>query len=167
VINLCRINQVTQAKTTRKKVPVAVIEGGSEVHVESGSTLNLTCVVKHSTEQPHYLLWYHKDQTIDYMSPRGGISVMNSESESGGQQTSTLLLYQVQQSDSGKYSCRPSNAELTSIEVYIIEDEHQENLKSMSSSCGLIPSYSLVLLTIFGSRTFSVFFTFTLDRRRF
>ena len=43
-------------------VPEAVIEGGSEVHVESGSTLNLTCVVKHSTEQPHYLLWYHKDQ---------------------------------------------------------------------------------------------------------
>jgi len=150
-----------------KKVPEAVIEGGTEVHVESGSTLNLTCVVKHSTEQPHYLLWYHKDQTIDYMSPRGGISVMNSESESGGQQTSTLLLYQVQQSDSGKYSCRPSNAELTSIEVFIIEDEHQENLKSLSSSCGLNPSFSLLLLTIFGCRTFSVFLTFTLDRRRF
>lgn len=155
------------SKDNEKKVPVAVIEGGSEVHVESGSTLNLTCVVKHSTEQPHYLLWYHKDQTIDYMSPRGGISVMNSESDSGGQQTSTLLLYQVEQSDSGKYSCRPSNAELTSIEVYIIEDEHQENLKSLSSSCGLIPSYSLLLLSIFCCRTFSLFFSFTLDRRRF
>ena len=40
----------------------AEITGGSEVHVEQGSTLNLTCVVKNSKEKPHYLLWYHKNE---------------------------------------------------------------------------------------------------------
>ena len=40
----------------------AEIMGGSEVHVEAGSTLNLTCVVRNSRERPHYLLWYHSNE---------------------------------------------------------------------------------------------------------
>jgi len=36
--------------------------GGTEVHVEQGSTLNLTCSVKNTREKPHYLLWYHKNE---------------------------------------------------------------------------------------------------------
>jgi hypothetical protein len=148
------------------KVPTAVILGGSEVHVERGSTLNLTCVVKHSREQPHYLLWYHKDQTIDYMSPRGGISVVNSE-DAGSEQTSTLLIYQVEQSDGGKYTCRPSNADLTSITVYVIEDEHQENLKSKSSSCGLTPCFLLLLFGLICCRPHENFaWAFTLTSMR-
>jgi len=77
-----------------QKVAAAEIMGGSEVHVEKGSTLNLTCVVRNAREKPHYLLWYHKNETIDYTSPRGGISVVNSENSSP-EITSTLLLYQV------------------------------------------------------------------------
>jgi len=135
-------------RDTRNNVVTTVILGGSEVHVESGSTLNLTCVVKHNREPQHYLLWYHRGKTIDYTSPRGGISVVNSD-DSAVEQTSTLLIYQVEQSDSGKYTCNPSNADSSSITVYVIEDEHQENLKSKSSSCGLIPSaFLLVCLVI-------------------
>jgi len=77
-----------------EEVAHAEITGGTEVHVEQGSTLNLTCVVKNSKEKPHYLLWYHKNETIDYTSPRGGISVVNSENNSP-EITSTLLIYQV------------------------------------------------------------------------
>ena len=40
----------------------AEIMGGTEVHVELGSTLNLTCVVRNTREKPHYLLWYHSNQ---------------------------------------------------------------------------------------------------------
>ena len=36
--------------------------GGREVHVEAGSTLNLTCVVRNAREKPHYLLWYHRNE---------------------------------------------------------------------------------------------------------
>ena len=42
----------------------ASIIGGAEVHVEQGSTLNLTCVVKNSLEKPHYLLWYHNNKVM-------------------------------------------------------------------------------------------------------
>merc|ERR1712003_567956 len=95
-----------------QKVAAAEIMGGREVHVEAGSTLNLTCVVRNSREKPHYLLWYHRNETIDYTSPRGGISVVNSENENNSHEiTSTLLIYQVREEDSGRYSCRPSNTE--------------------------------------------------------
>jgi len=116
-----------------EEVAHAEITGGSEVHVEQGSTLNLTCVVKNSKEKPHYLLWYHKNETIDYTSPRGGISVVNSENNSP-EITSTLLIYQVGDSDSGKYSCRPSNTDLATTTVYVIRDEHQQNLKSINNN---------------------------------
>lgn len=121
-----------EAKETR-----AEIMGGAEVHVELGSTLNLTCVVRNTRERPHYLLWYHSNQTIDYTSPRGGISVVNSENEKNSHEiTSTLLIYQVREADSGRYSCRPSNTELAGTTVYVIRDEHQQNLKSISNSAG-------------------------------
>ena len=45
----------------------AEIMGGTEVHVELGSTLNLTCVVRNTRERPHYLLWYHRNQ-VDQLS---------------------------------------------------------------------------------------------------
>jgi len=116
-----------------EEVAHAEITGGTEVHVEQGSTLNLTCVVKNSKEKPHYLLWYHKNETIDYTSPRGGISVVNSENNSP-EITSTLLIYQVGDSDSGRYSCRPSNTDLATTTVYVIRDEHQQNLKSINNN---------------------------------
>lgn len=46
-------------------VAAAEIMGGREVHVEAGSTLNLTCVVRNSREKPHYLLWYHRNEVRD------------------------------------------------------------------------------------------------------
>eukprot|EP00092_Neocalanus_flemingeri_P035616 GFUD01038770.1.p1 GENE.GFUD01038770.1~~GFUD01038770.1.p1 ORF type:complete len:318 (+),score=24.69 GFUD01038770.1:501-1454(+) len=116
-----------------EEVAHAEITGGTEVHVEQGSTLNLTCIVKNSKEKPHYLLWYHRNETIDYTSPRGGISVVNSENNSP-EITSTLLIYQVGDSDSGKYSCRPSNTDVATTTVYVIRDEHQQNLKSINNN---------------------------------
>jgi len=110
----------------------AEITAGPEVHVEQGSTLNLTCVVKKFKEKPHYLIWYHKNETIDYTSPRGGISVVNSENN-GQEISSTLLIYQIGDSDSGKYSCRPSDTNIATTTVYVIQDEKQQNLKSINN----------------------------------
>jgi len=143
-----------ESKETR-----AEIMGGTEVHVELGSTLNLTCVVRNTREKPHYLLWYHSNQTIDYTSPRGGISVVNSENENNSHEiTSTLLIYQVKESDSGRYSCRPSNTELAGTRVYVIRDEHQQNLKSISNSASRqAPAQSLGLLLVFALQNIIIF----------
>ena len=68
-------------------------------------------------------------QTIDYTSPRGGVTVLTSPPTRGhgGQPTSrsasTLLVSSVRPTDSGKYACRPSNAEAASVTVHILDGE--------------------------------------------
>lgn len=42
-------------------VPTAEILGGPDLHVDKGSTINLTCSIKFSPEPPAYIFWYHHD----------------------------------------------------------------------------------------------------------
>ena len=56
-------------------------------------------------------------QTINYNSPRGGISVETNTS--GHTPRSHLLIDSVAPSDSGKYSCHPANAKDVSVTVHI------------------------------------------------
>lgn len=43
-------------------VPTATISGGPDLHVDKGSTINLTCTVKFSPEPPAYIFWYHHEE---------------------------------------------------------------------------------------------------------
>lgn len=45
-------------------VPTAIILGGPDLHVDKGSTINLTCTVKFSPEPPAYIFWYHHEEVI-------------------------------------------------------------------------------------------------------
>lgn len=42
-------------------VPTAEILGGPDLHVDKGSTINLTCSIRFSPEPPAYIFWYHYD----------------------------------------------------------------------------------------------------------
>lgn len=48
--------------TTTTTVPTAAILGEPDLHVDKGSTINLTCSVKYSPEPPAYIFWYHHDE---------------------------------------------------------------------------------------------------------
>uniref|UniRef100_A0A6P7GPT6 Papilin-like isoform X1 n=1 Tax=Diabrotica virgifera virgifera TaxID=50390 RepID=A0A6P7GPT6_DIAVI len=102
------------------KVPTAQILGGPDLHVDKGSTINLTCSIRFSPEPPAYIFWYHHDDVISYDSSRGGVSVIT---EKGDVTTSFLLIQHAGISDSGKYSCSPSNADVASIRVYVLNGE--------------------------------------------
>lgn len=43
-------------------VPTAAILGGPDLHVDKGSTINLTCTIRYSPEPPAYIFWYHHDE---------------------------------------------------------------------------------------------------------
>ncbi|EDW28401.1 GL18970 [Drosophila persimilis] len=58
---------------------------------------------------------------INYDSPRGGVSVIT---EKGDITTSYLLIQRAKLSDSGKYSCLPSNANPKSVNVHILIGKH-------------------------------------------
>ncbi|ENN74097.1 hypothetical protein YQE_09070, partial [Dendroctonus ponderosae] len=98
-------------------VPTAQVLGGPDLYVDMGSTINLTCSVKYSPEPPAYIFWYHGGEVISYDSSRGGVSVIT---EKGDVTTSFLLIQHADISDSGKYSCNPSNANVASVRVHVL-----------------------------------------------
>lgn len=59
-------------------------------------------------------------QIISYDSTRGGISVVT---EKGETTTSFLLVQEAKPSDSGRYTCNPSNAQPKSITVHVLNGE--------------------------------------------
>ncbi|XP_047530837.1 zwei Ig domain protein zig-8-like isoform X2 [Vanessa atalanta] len=126
-------------------VPSARILGGPDLHVDIGSTINLTCLIQFSPEPPAYIFWYHEDEVsgrkvISYDSSRGGVSVVT---EKGAATTSYLLVQDATPADSGRYSCAPSNAELASVRVHVLNGERPAAMQT--GSAGLSNSWRCVI----------------------
>uniref|UniRef100_A0A8D8UXJ4 Down syndrome cell adhesion molecule homolog n=1 Tax=Cacopsylla melanoneura TaxID=428564 RepID=A0A8D8UXJ4_9HEMI len=111
-------------------VPTAEILGSPDLHVDEGSTINLTCSIRYSPEPPAYIFWYHHDEVISYDSSRGGVSVIT---EKGDVTTSYLLIQQAELKDSGKYSCSPSNADVASVYVHVLNGERPAAMQTGSA----------------------------------
>ncbi|KAL0278416.1 UNVERIFIED_CONTAM: hypothetical protein PYX00_000244 [Menopon gallinae] len=97
--------------------PITTIVGGPDMYINKGSTMNLTCIVKHSPEPPPAIFWTHNSEEINYDSPRGGVSVIT---EKGDITTSYLLIQRAKAPDSGKYTCNPSNANPKTVVVHVL-----------------------------------------------
>lgn len=97
--------------------PSTEIIGAPDLYIESGSTINLTCLIADSPEPPAYIFWNHNNAIVTYDSPRGGIRVTTRKEE---QSTSFLLIENAQPSDSGVYQCNPSNAKSKSVTVHVL-----------------------------------------------
>ncbi|OXA62402.1 Opioid-binding protein/cell adhesion molecule [Folsomia candida] len=102
----------------------ARIIGGSDIHVQSGSSLRLTCEIEHS---PHDIAqWYHGSTIID---PQG----MYGEAVSGSIQIVTqksdvlrsqLTIVKVRPNHMGQYTCKGFLDVSASIMVHVISGEH-------------------------------------------
>ncbi|XP_044746549.1 zwei Ig domain protein zig-8-like [Coccinella septempunctata] len=101
--------------------PITILLGGPEMYINEGSTMNLTCIVKHSPEPPPSIVWSHNNVEINYDSPRGGVSVYT---EKGDITISCLLVQKARDTDSGKYTCSPSNANPKTLIVHVLNGEH-------------------------------------------
>lgn len=73
-------------------------------------------------------------QTINFDSPRGGISLVT---EKGVLTTSRLLVQKAIQSDSGVYTCDPSNANPTSVRVHILNGKSFKYIFISDLKCNL------------------------------
>lgn len=62
-------------------------------------------------------------QEINYDSPRGGVSVIT---EKGDITVSYLLVQRARGSDSGKYTCTPSNANPKTVIVHVLNGKSQK-----------------------------------------
>ncbi|KAK3850538.1 hypothetical protein Pcinc_042764 [Petrolisthes cinctipes] len=101
--------------------PHTYILGGPDLHINKGSTINLTCVVEYSPQPPDFIYWNHNSRIISYDSSRGGVTVII---EKGDLTTSSLLIQRATPSDSGRYDCNPSNAAPANLTVHVLNGEH-------------------------------------------
>ncbi|KAH9400729.1 hypothetical protein TYRP_002301 [Tyrophagus putrescentiae] len=112
VATMPKMSQFVQLNVVVSK---AKILEGPTLYLSSGSTLNLTCLVRDTPEPPDFIFWYFNGRVINYGSPRG----IKVHTEKSTQTISRLTIAKAQPNDSGNYSCTPSNAEPAHIAVHI------------------------------------------------
>ncbi|KAK8385920.1 hypothetical protein O3P69_010581 [Scylla paramamosain] len=134
--------------------PQAAIIGSPDMHVDMGSTINLTCVISHTPEPPDYIKWTHNGQPLQYDSPRGGITVVT---ERGNTTSGYLLIQDAKESDTGNYTCAPSNTAASTLRVHVLNGEtpaamqHNGTALPPSQHPALCALLLLLLLLLTGS----------------
>ena len=108
---VCVLTPVSAAKAT--------ISGNPDVYVKKGSTISLTCSVDVHSTPPGSVTWYHGSSVVDFDSQRGGISLETERTEP--RTTSKLLVTRAELSDTGNYTCVPSNANPASVFVHVLK----------------------------------------------
>ncbi|XP_066253595.1 neuronal growth regulator 1-like [Euwallacea similis] len=115
----------------------AEIQGSPELYIRAGSLLKLICTLRHSTEPPAFVFWYHEQRMINY-DP--GVSVKE------GRSSSILHLQDAEKSHNGNYTCSPSNAVPASINVHVLNATAEEKPAAMQHATSTRSSSSSFLL---------------------
>lgn len=126
----------------------AEIIGAPDLHIKSGSMLRIVCSFKQNTEAPAFVFWYHDERMINYDKDR--VSVSNDKF------VSVLHIREADKTDSGNYSCVPSNAKPTFVIVHVLNGEkpaamqhgHRNNAPSSLSDPFLFVLCSLVIFAL-------------------
>lgn len=130
-------------------VPKSVIKGGPDLYVKTGSTITLHCVITESPTPPVFVFWYHESDVLNYNPPRRTIHV---ESVNADTTVSRLLITDAQSTDSGNYTCSPSNADSAGINVHVLNGEKpaamQHGKLSAGCRCNLEETVFLVVSSI-------------------
>ncbi|XP_034178792.1 zwei Ig domain protein zig-8 isoform X4 [Osmia lignaria lignaria] len=144
----CQVNtepKMNLAFVLRVEAAQAKILGPEDVYVKKGSTISLTCTVNVQSTPPSSVSWHHGGAVVDFDSPRGGVSLETEKTESGT--TSRLLVTQARLTDSGNYTCIPSNANPASVMVHVLNGEHPAAMQH-GGSCGVTPTILLATFTL-------------------
>ncbi|XP_053638647.2 protein sidekick-1-like isoform X1 [Cherax quadricarinatus] len=112
-------------------VQEADIIGPREVYIQHGSTISLHCEVQAGVEVAGAVLWLKGSSTLNYSSPRGGISM---EVEKTPTKTmSKLYITRAVKTDSGNYTCAPVYALPDSVKVMVV-NAGEESAAAVHSS---------------------------------
>ncbi|XP_023337905.1 vascular endothelial growth factor receptor 1 isoform X2 [Eurytemora carolleeae] len=111
----------------------AEIIGTKEKVFKSESNLQLVCALQKATAKPDFIFWYHNNRMINYDTDRG-ISVVE---DSNG---STLTISSVSVSQSGNYTCKPSNMKPDSVVVTILAESKSANALQDNKVSGVLRS---------------------------
>lgn len=109
------------------------INGPPEKYLRPGSSLQLHCVIKKSTETPSYLFWYHNHRMINYDIERGvNVSTDLITRESW------LEVPHVSNRHSGNYTCEASNALPARVSVIVIKGDNPAAMQHSSTISSIL-----------------------------
>ncbi|KAG7154794.1 hypothetical protein Hamer_G018526 [Homarus americanus] len=127
--------------TTTHPTPVVLIEGPAERHIQAGSVLTLTCLIHHPPRQA----------PAHYHSAPPSPPCVSPQTEKFPRKTrSQVMLSNVRDSDSGEYSCSPSDLPPTVITVHVQHGQHQAAVQQGGLSAAPVanPVTHLLLLLL-------------------
>ncbi|CAM1311538.1 Uncharacterised protein g5725 [Pycnogonum litorale] len=146
-------------------VPKTRIKSAPDLYLRSGSTIELQCIISQSPKRPVFVFWYHNDRMINYDVERGTtISAIHKVDKNTAR--SVLYIKNAVPSDSGNYSCLPSNSKKAHITVHVLNGEQPAAMQGNTgdggrgSSCRIYPISCLLLLTFIYHQ-----FMFTINTR--
>ncbi|XP_076056288.1 uncharacterized protein LOC143034236 [Oratosquilla oratoria] len=114
------------------EVQQARIQGSSEVHIQNGSTISLTCVINTHADNVGSVTWYRDTSPLDYNSPRGGVSLETEKTPT--RTTSKLFITRAMKSDSGNYTCAPRFADAAAVMVHVVNGEESAAVQTGTST---------------------------------
>ncbi|XP_045119612.1 uncharacterized protein LOC123509390 isoform X2 [Portunus trituberculatus] len=114
------------------EVQQARINGPTEVYVQRGSTIRLTCTLNTHSDHVGGVTWFHDAQPLDYDSPRGGVSVEIEKTPF--YTTSKLFITRATKKDVGNYTCMPHFADSTSVQVLVVNGDEPAAVHTSGSS---------------------------------
>ncbi|CAG9804978.1 unnamed protein product [Chironomus riparius] len=121
--------KISQAYRLNVVVSKAKILGNPELYIKSGNDINLTCTTSHVTNPPSFIYWYKGGRVVNY-SQRGGINVSTDRTT----KTSNLIISRAAPSDSGNYTCAPSNSDADFVMVHVINNIDPAAMKHGNNS---------------------------------
>ncbi|XP_045608262.2 lachesin isoform X2 [Procambarus clarkii] len=116
-------------------VPEAFILGNSEYHVETGSPINLFCIIEQTPIPPHVVYWKHNDRLLNYDTERGGVTVTI---DYGTKTSSRLVISNAVTKDSGNYTCVAPNTQPAVVHVFVSQDKTAAIQRRTSGSVGVV-----------------------------
>nr|XP_018914408.1 PREDICTED: hemicentin-2-like [Bemisia tabaci] len=133
--------KISQSFKLNVVVSKAQIWGNPEIHIRSGSDINLTCEVMETPDPPSFIYWYRGGTVINY-SQRGGISVVTEKQT----RTSKLMISRALPADSGNYTCSPSSSDSASVFVHVLNGEHPAAMQHENSNGAAVTRFLPLLL---------------------
>ncbi|KAG7306206.1 hypothetical protein JYU34_008808 [Plutella xylostella] len=130
--------------------PETEILGGPDLFIYAGSTINLTCIVRHTPEPPTSITWTHRGKAINFDSTRGGISLVT---EKGTHSSSRLLVQSARTSDAGAYVCGPDNAQTATAKVHVLTGETPAAMQGRGQRWAARWHLSALLLIVWSTYT--------------
>uniref|UniRef100_A0A6A7FVK7 Muscle, skeletal receptor tyrosine protein kinase-like isoform X1 n=1 Tax=Hirondellea gigas TaxID=1518452 RepID=A0A6A7FVK7_9CRUS len=119
--------------TLNVEVQQARIQGPAEVYIQNGSTISLTCVVNTHSENVGAVTWYRNSNSLDYDSPRGGVSLEIEKTPT--RTTSKLFITRAIKADSGNYTCAPEFADAAFVMVHVVNGEESAAVQTGGAVC--------------------------------